>query len=87
MMEEVLADILASPDVADERAAIEATVSFFLDPTIGMTTPLLFSAMALRHGIFFQGGFPLAVMTKSELNAGGHAAHLRGGSSVVFPGM
>jgi hypothetical protein len=86
MLEEVLADILASPDVPDARAAINAAVTFFLDPALGVTDRLSFGAMALRHGIFFQGGFPLAVMTKSELNVGGHAAHLRGGV-LTLPGM
>jgi len=87
MMEEVLADILASPDVADEKVAIEAAVNFFLDPTLGVVNPVAFGAMALRHGIFFQGGFPLAVMTKSELNVGGHSAHTGGGGRVILPGM
>jgi hypothetical protein len=87
MMEEVLADILASPDVVDEHAAIEAAVDFFLDPEVAVTDPIDFSAMALRHGIFNQGGPPLAVMTKSELNGGGHGAHLQGGVGTSFPGM
>ncbi len=86
MMEEVLADILVSPDVADERLAIDQAVEFFLDPALGVTTSVSFAAMALRHGIFFQGGFPLAVMEKSERNADGHAQHF-GGANMVLPGM
>jgi hypothetical protein len=44
--------------------------------------------MALRHGIFFQGGYPLAVMTENERNVGGHAAHLQGGAPLMtIPGM
>ena len=44
--------------------------------------------MALRHGIFFQGGYPLSVMTENERNVDGHAAHLRaGGTLVTMPGM
>ncbi len=89
LMQETLADVLASPDVADERAAIDAVVEFFMDPTVGMTDRLNWRAMALRHGIFYQGGYPLAVMTASELNVGGHLAHLRGGTgpAAIVPGM
>jgi len=43
--------------------------------------------MARRHGIFFQGGVPLAVMTKSERNVDGHAAHLASGRLMAIPGM
>lgn len=87
MMNEVMADILASPDVQDPSAALDAALTFFLDSEGGVIDPVEFGTMALRHGIFFQGGYPLAVSTKSELNSGGHAAHLRGGSGLVMPGM
>lgn len=87
MLQEVLADILASPDVTDVRAAVDQAVDFFMDPTLGMTDQGEWEIMALRHGIFFQGGYPLGVMTGSELNVGGHAAHLRGGGPVIVPGM
>jgi len=43
--------------------------------------------MALGHGIFFQGGYPLGIMTESELNVGGHAAHLQSGGQIIIPGM
>lgn len=86
MMQEVLADILVSPNVDDEHAAIEKAVTFFLDPEVAVTDPVEFGAMALRHGIFNQGGYPLAVMTRSERNADGHAAHLRSGR-MTLPGM
>lgn len=85
MMEEVLADILASPRVTDRQGSIDAAVAFFMDPKLEVVDPVEFAAMALRHGIFFQGGFPLVLMLQSERNAGGHADH--GGGNVVFPGM
>jgi hypothetical protein len=87
MMQEVLADILASPDVTNVRAAIDDAVGHFMDPTYAMTDQGEWEIMALRHGIFFQGGYPLAVMTESELNVGGHAAHLTGGGPIIIPGM
>ena len=87
MMQEVLADVLAAPDVEDVRAALDATVDHFMDATFEITDEGGWESMALAHGIFFQGGYPLAVMTKSELNVGGHAAHLRGGGHIIIPGM
>jgi hypothetical protein len=87
MMEEVLADILASPETVDVRASLDEAVELFMDPTVAMSDRILWGTMALRHGIFFQGGYPLATMTKSELNVGGHIAHLRGGALMPMPGM
>lgn len=89
MLLEVIADVLASPDTPDVPAAIEATVDFFLDETMAVTDQDEWEIMALRHGIFFQGGYPLAVMTESERNVGGHAAHLAegGGAGLTIPGM
>jgi hypothetical protein len=87
MMQEVLADILVSPEVTDVRAAVDAAVDFFMDPSAGTTTEHEWRVMALRHGIFFQGGPPIAVMERSELNGGGHAAHMRGGGSIPMPRM
>jgi len=87
MMEEVLADILSSPDVKDVRGALDDAVAFFMDPATGMTDQGEWEIMALRHGIFFQGGYPLAVMTESELNVGGHAAHLNGSAPLIIGGM
>lgn len=86
-LKEVLADILASPAVPDLRAALDETLEQFLDPEYRVTTWDDWETMALQHGIFFQGGYPLAVMTESELNVGGHAAHLSGGAPLVIGGM
>lgn len=88
MLMEVLGDILASPETADVETSIGATLDFFLDADQAVTDRDEWEIMALRHGIFFQGGFPLAVMTRSERNAGMHAAHLSGGAPLmVIPGM
>ena len=87
MLLEVLADILASPETVDPPRAIERTLDFFVNPDVAVTDRDDWEIMALRHGIFFQGGFPLAVMTKSERNVDGHAAHLAGGRLMAIPGM
>ena len=87
MLLEVLADVLASSEARNVPGAIEATINFFMDPDLAITDRDEWEIMALRHGIFFQGGYPLAVMTGSERNVGGHAAHLQGGMRVTLPGM
>jgi hypothetical protein len=87
MMQEVLADILASPSVEDVDAALEDAIAFFMDPAEGITEQGVWEIMALRHGIFFQGGYPLRPMTESELNVGGHFAHTQGGGAIIIPGM
>jgi hypothetical protein len=87
MMQEVLADVLASPQLDDLQAAIDETVDWFMDPVNGTTDQDFWEIMALRHGIFFQGGYPIAVMTESERNLGGHAAHLQEGAVPIMSGM
>jgi len=87
MMQEVLADILASPGVEDVDEAVEDAIAFFMDPVEGITEQGVWEIMALRHGIFFQGGYPLRPMRESELNVGGHVAHMRGGGPLIVPGM
>lgn len=88
MLLEVLGDALASPEAPDVPQTIQATIDFFMDPDLAVTDRDEWEIMALRHGIFFQGGFPLSVMTGSERNEGGHAAHLSGGRTLMtIPGM
>jgi hypothetical protein len=87
---EVLSDVLAAPATPDVPGAIEATTDFFQDPELAVTDQDEWEIMALRHGIFFQGGYPLTVMTESERNVDGHAAHLSGGGGgpgLTIPGM
>jgi len=76
MMQEVLADVIAAPGLQDVRGAVDAVIDHFMDPTYGVTDVGDWESMALGHGIFYQGGYPLGDMTTSELNGGGHAAHL-----------
>ncbi|MDE0897532.1 MAG: hypothetical protein OSA81_00810 [Longimicrobiales bacterium] len=89
MLLEVLADVLASPETSDVQVATAATIDFFMDPEAAVTDQDEWEIMALRHGIFFQGGYPLTLMLENERNADGHAAHLSGGGGglVSIPGM
>jgi len=92
MMQEVLADVIAAPGLQDVRGAVDAVIDHFMDPTYGVTDEGNWESMALGHGIFFQGGYPLGVMIRSELNGGGHAAHLaasrgRRGGPIIIRGM
>lgn len=85
---EVLSDVLASPSTPDVPGAVAATTDFFMDPEMAVTDQDEWEIMALRHGIFYQGGYPLDVMTESERNVGGHAAHFQeGGVTLTIPGM
>lgn len=87
MLLEVLGDVLASPSTADVPTSVDAALDYFLDPEQAVTDRDQWEIMALRHGIFFQGGFPLAVMTENERNAG-HGAHAAGGMMLMtIPGM
>jgi len=87
MMQEVISDILASPDAIDVQGAIDLTVEHFTDPDYRRRDQGYWEIMALRHGIFFQGGYPLAYRAESELNVGGHAAHFGGGGVPIISGM
>jgi len=85
---EVLSDVLVSSEATDMPGSVGATLDFFMDPGLSVTDQDEWEIMALRHGIFFQGGYPLHVMTANERNTGGHAAHLAaGGRLVTMPGM
>lgn len=91
-MLEVFADVLASPAVPDVRAALDEALEHFLDPDYRITDRSNWESMALQHGIFFQGGYPLQLMTESELNVDAHAAHGGAGSgapiiSPIMPGL
>lgn len=87
MFVEVVADILSDPEVEDYVAAIDAAADFFTDDDLALTPQLMWETMALRHGIFFQGGYPIAVMTQNERNVNGHGAHMQRGGPTIIPGM
>lgn len=84
---EVVADILAAPGIEDRATGLAAAADFFTDPELALTPQLTWETMALRHGIFFQGGYPLALMTENERNVNGHGAHMQRGATSVIPGM
>jgi hypothetical protein len=87
MMQDVLADILVSPDVKDVHAALDEAIGQFVDPQYRIVDRMEWMLMALRHSIFNQGGPALGVMTQTERNASGHAQHLQGGGRQILPGM
>jgi hypothetical protein len=87
MFTEVLADILVHAGPGETSAAIEAAIDHFVAHGVAVTGQVMWETMALRHGIFFQGGFPIAVMTESERNVHSHGMHMRSGARAVIPGM
>jgi hypothetical protein len=88
MLQDVLSDILVAPGAKDVQAALDETITQFLDPTFRVTDRYDWMVMALRHSIFNQGGPALGTMTRTERNNSGHAQHLQGGGGpIILPGM
>lgn len=89
LLEDVVADLLTNPHVADKSAAIRETVAAFTDPVTLAITDYEWLLQSLRPGIFFQGGPAIGSMDRSERNlASPHARHLQQmGRSAVMPGM
>ncbi len=86
MMHAVLADILVHPKVDRVRAALDQVIAQFTDRNYRVVEVDDWIRMALRHGIFEQGGPAIGIMTVSDRNGSGHLQHLGGGRGVL-PGM
>jgi hypothetical protein len=77
MMLDVLTDVLVHPAVTDRRAAVDEVIAQFTDRQYRCVQTDEWIVVALRHGIFAQGGHALATMTTWERNAfsGNHGQH------------
>lgn len=77
MMLDVIADVLVHPGVVDRRAAVNEVIAQFTDPQYRCVPVDEWIVVALRHGIFEQGGPALGGMNGDERNAfyGGHGQH------------
>ena len=83
MMHDVLADVLASGDITDKSAAVNEVLDLFVDPGYLQVTEIDWIRMALRHGIYAQGGPAIGRIDRPERNAGhDHGA----GGIVIMPG-
>lgn len=66
MLEIVIGDILAHPDVADRTASIDAITAQFVDKEDFLEEQMRYTIFALRGGIFNQGGPAMSEMEQSE---------------------
>jgi hypothetical protein len=69
MMHDVLADVITSTEVSDKRAAVEETIDIFTDPQYLQVSEIDWIRMALRHGIYAQGGPAIGRLDRPERNA------------------
>lgn len=66
MLEIVVGDILAHPDVGDRAASIAAITAQFIDKENNLEDQMRYTIFALRGGIFNQGGPAMSEMEQSE---------------------
>jgi hypothetical protein len=75
LLRELVAELLVG-GVPQTDPAIGDEIDHFLDPSEGITTHYQWVLMALRHGIFHQGGPALGTLDGNERNElGGHSGH------------
>lgn len=82
----VVADLVIHEAVVDKSAAVEEVVAAFTDPTHEVVSQYEWTLMALRHGIFDQGGPAIGTLTRSERNRS-MLDHTQHGGRAVLPGM
>jgi hypothetical protein len=88
LLHELVADLLADRAVADRYTALERVADRMTDPEYMPASEYDWIVMALRHGIYNQGGPALGVLSRSERNRGpGHLNHGSHGGAAVMPGM
>lgn len=87
LLHDVIADILVHPKATNPRPAIADAIALFSDRRARIVDVDEWIKMALRHGIFEQGGPALMVMTQTDRNGSGHTQHTRGGRAIPPGGM
>ena len=85
VLEVVIADLLAHPDVEDRAGSIDAMVTEFMNRGSNLAVDRDYLLSALRTGIFNQGGPALGELARSERNR--TRAEMEMGGHVVLPGM
>lgn len=87
LMQDVIADTLASSEVKDLPGRLNEIVAEFVDRKERVVEAEQWITVALRHSIFAQGGPALGVMTQSDRNGSGHLQHSKRASSIPPGGM
>ncbi len=85
MLETIIADLLAHPDVQDRPGSVDTAVSEFTDQESNLATRSDYLLSALRTGIFDQGGPALGELARSERNR--TRMEMEMGGHAVMPGM
>jgi hypothetical protein len=89
MLQEVIMDVLVDDFNRNKAASVAEAVHWFQDPQYRPTDEMQWILMALRHGIYDQGGPAVGTLSASErAGAGGHQSHGAGGRpTLMSPGM
>jgi hypothetical protein len=89
MLHDVVVDILVNERVTDRGGAIDDALRIFSDPSYLAIAEIDWIRMALRHGIYAQGGPAIGRIDRPERNDGGHQHHGEGGGTTRHrpPGM
>ena len=85
VLETVIADLLAHPDVQDRNASIDAIIYEFTNGESNIATASDYLLSALRTGIFAQGGPALGTLARSERNRSRREMEMP--AHVSLPGM
>jgi hypothetical protein len=81
----IATDVVLHPGGGDKAETVEAVLDAFTSPDYEIVSLYDWTLMALRHGIYNQGGPAIGLLDRSERNvAVDHAQH---GGAMVLPGM
>jgi hypothetical protein len=77
ILETIIADILAYPNVDDRETAMSAAVALFTNKEMSDTEPMEYLLFALRGGIYDQGGPAVGDLSQSERNRSRSAMNMQ----------
>ncbi|MEX1256360.1 MAG: hypothetical protein WEG36_01970 [Gemmatimonadota bacterium] len=81
----ITTDVVLHPGVGDKEGTVEAVLDAFTNPEYEIVSLYDWTLMALRHGIYNQGGPAIGLLDRSERNV--MLEHAQHGGGMVLPGM
>jgi hypothetical protein len=81
----ITTDVVLHPGVGDKEGTVEAVLDAFTNPEYEIVSLYDWTLMALRHGIYNQGGPAIGFLDRSERNV--MVEHAQHGGGMVLPGM
>jgi hypothetical protein len=81
----IATDVVLHERVADKEAAVDAVLTAFTNPEYEVVSLYDWTLMALRHGIYNQGGPAIGLLDRSERNV--TVEHAQRGGGMSLPGM